>query len=131
MGAPRLLFLLWRGGSRCGCVKGRRADCRLLNDSLEKLFIMLMYGYVAKWKSRFVGWVALLSIIGEFVALSGVVGGSYVRLSAFFIFGVIGFVAWALMLKSDMMEEERPVLTSSISRWARLTRRCGALRRMS
>ena len=44
---------------------------------------MLMYGYVAKWKSRLVGWVALLSIIGEFVALSGVVGGSYVRLSAF------------------------------------------------
>lgn len=35
---------------------------------------MLMYGYVAKWKSRFVGWVALLSIVGEFVALSGVVG---------------------------------------------------------
>lgn len=70
---------------------------------------MLMYGYVAKWKSRFVGWVALLSIIGEFVALSGVVGGSYVRLSAFFIFGVIGFVAWALMLNSDMMEEVRPV----------------------
>lgn len=70
---------------------------------------MLMYGYVAKWKSRFVGWVALLSIIGEFVALSGVVGGSYVRLSAFFIFGTIGFVAWALMLNSDMMEEERPV----------------------
>ena len=70
---------------------------------------MLMYGYVAKWKSRFVGWVALLSIIGEFVALSGVVGGSYVRLSAFFIFGMIGFVAWALMLNSDMMEEVRPV----------------------
>lgn len=60
-----------------GCVKGRRADCRLLNDSLEKLFIMLMYGYVAKWKSRFVGWVALLSIIGEFVACAGrVVPGS-------------------------------------------------------
>lgn len=69
---------------------------------------MLKYGYVAKWKSRFVGWVALLSIIGEFVALSGVVG-SYVRLSAFFIFGMIGFVAWALMLNSDMMEEVRPV----------------------
>ena len=69
---------------------------------------MLMYGYVAKWKSRFVGWVALLSIIGEFVALSGVVGGSYVRLSAFFIFGMIGFVAWALMLNSDTMEEARP-----------------------
>lgn len=58
--------------------------------------------------ARKVVYHAQLSIIGEFVALSGVVGGSYVRLSAFFIFGVIGFVAWALMLNSDMMEEVRP-----------------------
>lgn len=70
---------------------------------------MLLYGYVAKWKSRFVGWVALLSIIGEFVALSGAVGGSYVRLSAFFIFGMIAIVAGALMLSPDSMERARPV----------------------
>lgn len=44
---------------------------------------MLLYGYVAQWKKRVVDWVAALSIIGALVAFIGVIGDSYVRLSAF------------------------------------------------
>ena len=67
---------------------------------------MLLYGYVAQWKKRVVDWVAALSIIGAFI---GVIGDSYVRLSAFFIFGMIALVAGALMLSPDSMEKVLPV----------------------
>lgn len=70
---------------------------------------MLLYGYVAQWKKRVVDWVAALSIIGALVAFIGVIGDSYVRLSAFFIFGMIALVAGALMLSPDSMETVLPV----------------------
>ena len=70
---------------------------------------MLLYGYVAQWKKRVVDWVATLSIIGALVAFIGVIGDSYVRLSAFFIFGMIALVAGALMLSPDSMETVLPV----------------------
>ena len=50
-----------------------------------------------------------LSIIGALVAFIGVIGDSYVRLSAFFIFGMIALVAGALMLSPDSMETVLPV----------------------
>lgn len=50
-----------------------------------------------------------LSIIGALIAFIGVIGDSYVRLSAFFIFGMIGVVAGALMLSPDSMDTVLPV----------------------
>lgn len=70
---------------------------------------MLLYGYVAQWKKRVVDWVAALSIVGALVAFIGVIGDSYVRLSAFFIFGMVALVAGALMLSPDSMETVLPV----------------------
>lgn len=76
---------------------------------------MLLYGYVAQWK-RVVDWVAALSIIGALIAFIGVIGDSYVRLSAFFIFGMIALVAGALMLSPDSMEKALPVPESFYKR---------------
>lgn len=70
---------------------------------------MLLYGYVAQWKKRVVGWVAALSIIGALIAFIGVIGDPYVGLSVFFIFGMIALVAGALMLSPGSMEKVLPV----------------------
>lgn len=56
-----------------------------------------------------VDWVAALSIIGALSAFIGVIGDSYVRLSVFFIFGMIALVAGALMLNPEMLETVCPV----------------------
>lgn len=70
---------------------------------------MLLYGYVAQWKKRVVDWVAALSIIGALIAFIGVIGDSYVRMSVFFIFGMIALIAGVLMLNPDMLDTVRPV----------------------
>ena len=69
---------------------------------------MLKYGYVAKWKSRVTVGFALFSVVGAFVALL-FVGEPIAKMSVFFAFLTVAFVAMAISQSSDMMEEVRPV----------------------
>ena len=69
---------------------------------------MLVYGYVAKWKSRVTVGFALFSIIGAFVApifVDEPIG----KPLAFFTFLACAFVAAMLSTSLDTMGEERPV----------------------
>lgn len=69
---------------------------------------MLMYGYVAKWKSRATVGFALFSIAGAFVAPI-FVDEPIAKIPAFFLFSLLAFMSMAISQSSDMMEEVRPV----------------------